>query len=48
MLALDVFVVFISFTIFVAFKAPIAMGSHFPILSINGCRLHAGNCKLEG
>jgi hypothetical protein len=47
MLAFDIFVVFIALTFFVAFKAHIAIGSHLPILSINGCRLHAGNCKLE-
>jgi len=45
MLAFDVFVVFIALICSTAFKDHIARGSHFPILSINGCRLHAGNCS---
>lgn len=39
MLTFVAFLVFVAFIAFVALKSPIAIGTYFPIPSLNGCTL---------
>ena len=47
MLTFIAFLVFVAFVSFVALKSPIATGTYFPILSLNGCTLPTVSWRIN-